>query len=83
MDRQTELWLAYTREIKFSLEIVTFTLIRKNLKKTKQQQQQKKPTRSQSLSPRIEVTEQAITHKIQDISKCRESQLRSTYQEQE
>ena len=41
MDRQTELWLAYTREIKFSLEIVTFTLIRKNLKKTKQQQQKK------------------------------------------
>ena len=81
MDRQAELWLAYTREIKFSLEIVTFTLVRKNLKKTKKKNKQK-TTRSQSLSPRIEVTEQAITHKIQDISKCRESQLRSTYQEQ-
>ena len=80
MDRQTELWLAYTREIKFSLEIVTFTLIRKNEKN--KTTTTKKPTRSQSLSPRIEVTEQAITHKIQDISKCRESQLRSTYQEQ-
>jgi len=44
MDSQAELWLAYIKEIKFSLELVTFNLTRKKVEK-------KKNPRNQTLAP--------------------------------